>query len=49
MKILDEKLLAEASSNEAEPFERFTIDDKDFLDSLAKKAAEIESEPEMSK
>jgi len=48
MKILDENLMAEAANNIEAP-ERFTMDDKDFLESLAKKVAEIESEPEKSK
>ncbi len=48
MKILDENVLTEAS-DDVETHERLLMDDKDFLESLAKKAAEIDSEPEKSK
>ena len=48
MKILDESLLTDAS-NDVEAPERLLMDDKDFLESLAKRAAEIENEPEKSK
>jgi hypothetical protein len=48
MKILDENLLAEAANNMEAP-ERLIMDDKAFLESLAKKVAEIESEPDKSK
>ena len=48
MKILDENALAEAAENTKGP-ERLIMDDKEFLESLTKKAAEIESEPEKSK
>jgi hypothetical protein len=48
MKILDENLLAEAANDIKAP-ERLTMDDKDFLEILAKKAAEIESEPDRPK
>jgi hypothetical protein len=48
MKILDENLLTEAA-NDIEAPERLLMDDKEFLESLAKKAAEIESEPDKSK
>ena len=48
MKILDESLLAEAA-NDIEAPGRLTMDDKDFLEYLAKKAVEIESEPDKPK
>ena len=48
MKILDENQLAEAANN-VEATERLIMDDKVFLETLAKKAAEIESEPDKSK
>jgi len=48
MKILDENLLAEAGDDNEAPG-RLIMDDKEFLESLAKKAEEIESEPEKSK
>ena len=48
MKILDENQLTEAA-NDVEAPERFLMDDKDFLESLAKKVAEIDCEPEKSK
>ena len=48
MKILDENELAEAGNDNEAP-ERLLMDDKAFLESLAKKAEEIESEPEKSK
>jgi hypothetical protein len=48
MKILDESLLTEAS-NDVETPERLTMDDKDFLEILAKKAAEIEGETDKPK
>lgn len=48
MKILDENLLAEAANTMEAP-ERLIMDDKAFLESLAKKVAEIESEPDKSK
>lgn len=48
MKILDENALAEAAEDTKDPG-RLIMDDKEFLESLAKKAAEIESEPEKYK
>jgi hypothetical protein len=48
MKILDENQLAEAANN-VEATERLIMDEKVFLETLAKKAAEIESEPDKSK
>ena len=48
MKILDENLFTEASKDVETP-ERLLMDDKDFVEMLAKKAAEIESEPDKPK
>jgi hypothetical protein len=48
MKLLDDNLLAEVADN-TEASNRLCEEDKDLLESLAKKAAEIESEANNSK